>query len=70
MEAGLVTVNAESLAGDINRTGHASVYGIHFDTGKADVKPESDGTLSEISKLLQQNANLKLYVATRTISSI
>lgn len=66
MEAGLVTVNAESLAGDINRTGHASVYGIYFDTGKADVKPESDAALSEITKLLQQNANLKLYVVGHT----
>lgn len=62
MEAGLVTVNAESLAGDINRTGHASVYGIYFDTGKADVKPESDAALTEITKLLQQDPKLKLYV--------
>ncbi|HXW63933.1 MAG TPA: DUF4892 domain-containing protein, partial [Burkholderiaceae bacterium] len=62
MESGLVAVNAESLAGDITRTGHASVYGILFDTGKADVKPESDATLKEIAKLLSQNAQLKLYV--------
>ena len=34
MESGLITVNAASLANDINRTGHASVYGIYFDTGK------------------------------------
>jgi OmpA-OmpF porin, OOP family len=66
METGLVTVNAASLAGDIQRTGHASVYGIYFDTGKADVKPESDATLSEISKLLQQDPSLKLYVVGHT----
>lgn len=66
MEAGLVTVNAESLAGDINRTGHASVYGIYFDTGKADVKPESDAALTEITKLLQQDPKLKLYVVGHT----
>ena len=35
MAAGLVTVNAAALAGDIARTGHAAVYGIYFDTGKA-----------------------------------
>lgn len=62
MDSGLVTVNAESLAGDITRTGHASVYGIYFDTGKADVKPESDAALKEIAKLLQKDAQLKLYV--------
>jgi OOP family OmpA-OmpF porin len=66
MQTGLVTVNAASLAADINRTGHASVYGIYFDTGKADVKPESDATLAEISKLLQADANLKLYVVGHT----
>jgi OOP family OmpA-OmpF porin len=66
METGLVTVNAASLAGDISRTGHASVYGILFETGKADVKPESDATLKEIAKLLQQNAALKLYVVGHT----
>jgi outer membrane protein OmpA-like peptidoglycan-associated protein len=68
MESGLVTVNAASLAGDISRTGHASVYGIYFDTGKADVKPESDATLKEIAKLLQEHPDLKLYVVGHTDS--
>jgi flagellar motor protein MotB len=66
MESGLVTVNAATLAADIGRTGHASVYGIYFDTGKADVKPESDATMKEIAKLLQQNPQLKLYVVGHT----
>jgi len=66
MESGLVTVNAASLANDITRTGHASVYGIYFDTGKADVKSESDATLKEIAKLLQQDSKLKLYVVGHT----
>ena len=66
MESGLITVDAASLANDITRTGHASVYGIYFDTGKADVKPESDATLKEIAKLLQQDTKLKLYVVGHT----
>jgi OOP family OmpA-OmpF porin len=66
METGMVTVNAASLANDINRTGHASVYGIYFDTGKADIKPESDATLKEIAKLIQGNPGLKLYVVGHT----
>ena len=66
METGLVTVTADSLAGDISRTGHASVYGIHFDTGKADIKSESEGTLKEIAKLLQTHSDLKLYVVGHT----
>jgi OOP family OmpA-OmpF porin len=66
MQAGLVTVDAASLASDISRTGHSSVYGIYFETGKADVKPESDGTLKEIEKLLQHDPKLKLYVVGHT----
>jgi outer membrane protein OmpA-like peptidoglycan-associated protein len=66
MESGLITVHAESLANDINRTGHASVYGIYFDTAKADIKPESDATLNEIAKLLQGDSTLKLYVVGHT----
>jgi outer membrane protein OmpA-like peptidoglycan-associated protein len=66
MEQGLVTVDAAALAGDITRIGHAAVYGIYFDTGKADVKPESDAALKEISKFLQQDPKLKLYVVGHT----
>jgi OOP family OmpA-OmpF porin len=66
MEGGLVTVNAAALANDITQTGHASVYGIYFDTGKAVLKPESDPTLSEISKLLASNAQLRLHVVGHT----
>jgi OmpA-OmpF porin, OOP family len=66
MEGGQVTVNAAALANDIAQTGHASVYGIYFDTGKAVLKPESDPTLAEISKLLASNAKLKLHVVGHT----
>jgi len=66
MESGMVTVNAAALAGDITRAGHVAVYGIYFDTGKADIKPESDPVLAEISKLLKENAALKLHVVGHT----
>jgi OOP family OmpA-OmpF porin len=66
METGMITTNAEALATDITRTGHVAVYGIYFDTGKADVKPESEPVLKEIAKLLQQNPKLNLYVVGHT----
>ncbi len=66
MEGGLVTVDATALNGDITRTGHAAVYGIYFDTAKAELKPESDAALKEIAKLLQQSAQLKLFVVGHT----
>jgi outer membrane protein OmpA-like peptidoglycan-associated protein len=66
MEGGLVTVDAAALGNEISTNGHIAVYGVLFDSGKADVKPESDATLAEIAKLLQQNADLKLYVVGHT----
>jgi len=61
-----VVADAQSLARDISSTGHASVYGIHFDFNKATVKSESEPTLKEIAKLLKQEPNLKLYVVGHT----
>ncbi|MFA5353629.1 MAG: OmpA family protein [Thermodesulfovibrionales bacterium] len=61
-----VTANAEAMGNDINATGHVSVYGIYFDTGKSEVKPESDAAIAEIAKLLKDNGSLKLYVVGHT----
>ena len=57
-----VAADASSLGDEINKTGHVAVYGIHFDTGKASIQPDSETILSEIAKLLQQNADLNLRV--------
>jgi len=64
MEEGLVT--AGTMMEDIARAGRVAIYGIYFDFGKADVKPESVPTLEEIAKLLQQNPKLKLHVVGHT----
>lgn len=66
MEEGLVKVDADALAGEIDRTGHASIYGIYFDSDKAEVKPESEQALGEIARLLKQRPDLKLYVVGHT----
>jgi len=63
-----VVADAKSLAQDIRTTGHASVYGIHFDFNKATVKQESEPTLKEIAKLLKQDPKLNLYVVGHTDS--
>jgi len=61
-----VKANAEAMGNDLDATGHVSVYGIYFDTGKSDIKPESDAALSEIAKLLKNNGALKIYVVGHT----
>jgi len=61
-----VVADASSMANSIKETGKVAVYGIYFDTGKSVLKPESKGTLEEISKLLKADPNLKLYVVGHT----
>jgi outer membrane protein OmpA-like peptidoglycan-associated protein len=61
-----VVASAEVMGNDINSTGHVSIYGVYFDTGKSEIKPESDAALSEIAKLLENNGALKVYVVGHT----
>jgi OOP family OmpA-OmpF porin len=61
-----VTANAKLMAEGIGSTGHVALYGIYFDFNKSDVKPESDPTLQEISKLLSNNPNLKIFIVGHT----
>jgi outer membrane protein OmpA-like peptidoglycan-associated protein len=61
-----VVANAEAMGKDINTTGHVSIYGIYFDTGKSEIKPESDAAISEIAKLLKNDGALKVYVVGHT----
>ena len=66
IETGMVTIDAAAMAKDISSTGRVALYGIYFDTDKADLKPESEPTLQEIAKLLKQDASLKLYIVGHT----
>lgn len=61
-----VTADAAALANDIRATGHVAVYGILFDTGKADIKPESEQAVEEIARLLKNDGALKLHVVGHT----
>lgn len=61
-----VVADASSMANSIKSTGKVAVYGIYFDTGKSVLKPESQPTLQEISKLLTADTGLKLYVVGHT----
>jgi outer membrane protein OmpA-like peptidoglycan-associated protein len=61
-----VIADANSMSGSIKETGKVAVYGIFFDTGKSVLKPESQPTLQEISKMLKADATLKLYVVGHT----
>jgi outer membrane protein OmpA-like peptidoglycan-associated protein len=61
-----VTVDAAAMAGSLADTGSVAIYGIYFDTAKAELKPESDPAIEEIAKLLTSNPTLKVYIVGHT----
>jgi OOP family OmpA-OmpF porin len=63
-----ITADAAFFARDLKSAGHVAVYGIHFDSGKSVVKPESKAALDEVAKLLKSDPGLKLWVVGHTDS--
>jgi OmpA-OmpF porin, OOP family len=61
-----IVANADVFSDELKNTGHTAVYGIYFDTGKSDIKPESEQAIGEIAKLLKKDVNLKVYVVGHT----
>lgn len=57
---------ADEMVAAITTTGRVALYGILFDSSKADVKAESKETMAEIGKLLAANKSLKLLVVGHT----
>lgn len=66
MEEKMVTVAAEEMAQQISTAGSIALYGIYFDSDRADLKPESSLTLEQITRLLNENVDLKLLVVGHT----
>lgn len=69
MQTGQVVVDAKAMAREIAATGRVALYGVYFDSGKAEVKAESQDALVEIAKLMKQDAALKLLVVGHTDSA-
>jgi outer membrane protein OmpA-like peptidoglycan-associated protein len=61
-----IVADAKVFSNDIRTTGHAAVYGIYFDTGKSNIKPESAQAIAEIVKLLNSDPGLKIHVVGHT----
>jgi len=61
-----IVADAAAFGNDLKSTGHAAVYGIHFDTGKSAIKAESAQAIGEIAKLLTSDPGLKIYVVGHT----
>lgn len=61
-----LVANADAFADSLKTTGHIAVEGIYFETGKAELKPESAAAITEVAKLLKGDTGLKLYVVGHT----
>jgi outer membrane protein OmpA-like peptidoglycan-associated protein len=66
MERRMVDPKADEMKRGLDQNGKVALYGIQFDFNKAEIKPESAGTLGEIAALLKANPGLKLYVVGHT----
>ena len=65
-EQAMETLSANEMGKSLDASGKVAVYGILFDTNKADIKPESKTSLEQIGTLLKQQAGLKLHVVGHT----
>lgn len=65
-EKKMVTVTSDAMAKALAADGAISLYGIHFDTNKSTIKPESRATIDQIAKLLTAQPSLSLDVVGHT----
>jgi OOP family OmpA-OmpF porin len=58
-------VTANEMLDALNKDGFIALY-INFDTGKADIKPESQPIIAQIAELLKTNPDLKVSIEGHT----
>ncbi len=61
-----VVATAAAMSSGLTSAGHIVVNGILFDTGKAEVKPESAAALQEVAKMLKADPKMRVYVVGHT----
>lgn len=66
MPVGQVSVDAGALQGGLAAEGHVPMYGLFFDSGRAELKPESKPQLDEIAKLLKAQPALQVWLVGHT----
>lgn len=65
-EQKMVLVKSEEMAQSLNASGRVALYGLFFDTNKADLKPESAPTMEQIAKLINGNPKLAVLIVGHT----
>jgi len=59
-------VSALDIKGSIASSGKIALYGILFDTGKSEIKSESEKTLSSVANFLKDNPEVNVYIVGHT----
>lgn len=62
MDARMSVVKSEEITNSIDTTGRIAIYGVYFDTDKADIKPESADSLAEMAKAISAGKGTYLIV--------
>ncbi len=68
MVQNMVVVSASDMSKSIASNGKVAIYGIFFDTNKADVKPESKPSLEQIATFMKNEPAMRLHVVGHTDS--
>jgi outer membrane protein OmpA-like peptidoglycan-associated protein len=66
--AGVAAEEFPEIKQSLEQTGHAEVYGIYFEFGKATIREESEPVLRQIAEIMHQNPTWKLSVDGHTDS--
>ncbi len=66
VQTGQVTASLAQLKTGLQADGRVALYGLYFDTGKAEVKPESKAQLDEMARLLKGDPNLRVFIVGHT----
>jgi OmpA-OmpF porin, OOP family len=61
-------IDAEAMAKGISAEGHVAVDNVYFEFGTAKLTPEAEPALAEMTKLLNDNPALKVYIVGHTDS--
>ena len=63
-----IVVKADLIKEKIQIDGKIAIYGIYFDTGKSQIKPESGESLEQIALFLNENPDINCWVVGHTDS--
>ncbi len=65
IEAMKQEITANEMLDELNKSGFIALY-INFETGKADIKPESQAIVDQIAEMLKANASLNVSIEGHT----